>query len=185
MSVHNKVVWSEGLFLQPQHFQQQDRYFERYVESAVPVAHRAQLGFHRDRDRARLSEHRQVRAAASVGRVPGRHAVSDAGRRPAAGADRHRRERPRSAPVPGGAAAPRRRARGRIGPSETDGLVRHEIRELQARDATAGGGDTALLEVAALRTRLLLASDVTAGVCDDAARAPGRMPGGQAGRPGR
>src|SRR5687767_15597698 len=32
MSVHNKVVWSEGLFLQPQHFQQQDRYFERYVE---------------------------------------------------------------------------------------------------------------------------------------------------------
>ena len=33
MSVHNKVVWSEGLFLQPQHFQQQDRYFERYVEA--------------------------------------------------------------------------------------------------------------------------------------------------------
>src|SRR6185369_8023612 len=32
MSVHNKVVWSEGLFLQPQHFQQQDRYFEQYVE---------------------------------------------------------------------------------------------------------------------------------------------------------
>ena len=32
MSAHNKVVWSEGLFLQPQHFQQQDRYFERYVE---------------------------------------------------------------------------------------------------------------------------------------------------------
>src|SRR3954466_6752138 len=33
MSVHNRVVWSEGLFLQPQHFQQQDRYFERYVET--------------------------------------------------------------------------------------------------------------------------------------------------------
>jgi type VI secretion system protein ImpJ len=32
MSVHNKVVWSEGLFLQPQHFQQQDRYLERFVE---------------------------------------------------------------------------------------------------------------------------------------------------------
>lgn len=33
MSAHNRVVWSEGLFLQPQHFQQQDRYLERYVES--------------------------------------------------------------------------------------------------------------------------------------------------------
>src|SRR4029453_2898071 len=32
MSSYNRVVWSEGLFLQPQHFQQQDRYFERYVE---------------------------------------------------------------------------------------------------------------------------------------------------------
>src|SRR4051794_25921167 len=33
MSTSNKVVWSEGLFLRPQHFQQQDRHFERYVES--------------------------------------------------------------------------------------------------------------------------------------------------------
>jgi len=33
MSIYNKVVWSEGLFLRPQHFQQQDRYFERYVET--------------------------------------------------------------------------------------------------------------------------------------------------------
>src|SRR5690242_18584612 len=33
MSAHNRIVWSEGLFLQPQHFQQQDRHFERYVEA--------------------------------------------------------------------------------------------------------------------------------------------------------
>src|SRR5688572_1381673 len=33
MSSYNRVIWSEGLFLQPQHFQQQDRYFERYVET--------------------------------------------------------------------------------------------------------------------------------------------------------
>ncbi len=31
MSVNNKVVWSEGMFLRPQHYQQQDRYMERYV----------------------------------------------------------------------------------------------------------------------------------------------------------
>src|SRR6476469_2916515 len=33
MSAYNRVAWSEGLFLQPQHFQQQDRYFERYVDT--------------------------------------------------------------------------------------------------------------------------------------------------------
>jgi type VI secretion system protein ImpJ len=32
MTISNKVVWSEGLFLRPQHFQQQDRYFERYID---------------------------------------------------------------------------------------------------------------------------------------------------------
>ncbi|MAR90918.1 MAG: type VI secretion system baseplate subunit TssK [Pseudomonadota bacterium] len=32
MTINNKVVWSEGLFLRPQHFQQQDRYFERYID---------------------------------------------------------------------------------------------------------------------------------------------------------
>ena len=33
MSQNNKVVWSEGMFLRPQHFQQQDRYLERYVDA--------------------------------------------------------------------------------------------------------------------------------------------------------
>ena len=34
-----KTVWSEGMFLQPQHFQQHDRYLERLLESRVhPVA---------------------------------------------------------------------------------------------------------------------------------------------------
>src|SRR5436190_6438885 len=33
MSVHSRVIWSEGLFLQPQHLQQQERYFERYIET--------------------------------------------------------------------------------------------------------------------------------------------------------
>src|SRR5215211_3087434 len=32
MSWNSKVVWSEGLFLQPQHFQQHDRYWERHIE---------------------------------------------------------------------------------------------------------------------------------------------------------
>ncbi|MGQ0697771.1 MAG: type VI secretion system baseplate subunit TssK [Panacagrimonas sp.] len=35
MSWSKKVVWSEGMFLQPQHFQQQDRYVERTLENRV------------------------------------------------------------------------------------------------------------------------------------------------------
>lgn len=33
MSWHNKVVWSEGLFLRPQHLQQHDRYLERLIDA--------------------------------------------------------------------------------------------------------------------------------------------------------
>lgn len=33
MSSNNKVIWSEGMFLRPQHFQQQDRFVERLVEA--------------------------------------------------------------------------------------------------------------------------------------------------------
>src|SRR5262250_555408 len=32
MSWDNRVIWSEGTFLQPQHLQQHDRYLEAYVE---------------------------------------------------------------------------------------------------------------------------------------------------------
>ncbi|HFD87258.1 MAG TPA: type VI secretion system baseplate subunit TssK [Gammaproteobacteria bacterium] len=33
MAWKNKVVWTEGMFLRPQHFQQQERYFRQWVES--------------------------------------------------------------------------------------------------------------------------------------------------------
>ena len=32
MTWRSKVVWSEGLFLRPQHFQQETRYLEHFVE---------------------------------------------------------------------------------------------------------------------------------------------------------
>ncbi|WP_149536277.1 type VI secretion system baseplate subunit TssK [Siccirubricoccus phaeus] len=35
MGWDNKVIWSEGLFLQPQHLQQQDRYVERLVRAST------------------------------------------------------------------------------------------------------------------------------------------------------
>ncbi len=35
MSEKNRIVWSEGLFLRPQHFQQQERYLEDYIQGRV------------------------------------------------------------------------------------------------------------------------------------------------------
>ena len=32
MSWYGRVVWSEGMFLRPQHFQQQQRYIEHFIE---------------------------------------------------------------------------------------------------------------------------------------------------------
>ena len=32
MSWHDKIIWTEGMFLRPQHFQQQDRYVQQLVD---------------------------------------------------------------------------------------------------------------------------------------------------------
>jgi len=45
MSDGNKVVWSEGLFLRTQHFQQQDRYAETLVRGALKAAPLQSFGF--------------------------------------------------------------------------------------------------------------------------------------------
>ena len=45
MSTKSKVVWSEGMFLRPQHFQQQDRYFESYVEERCRTLQSYYWGF--------------------------------------------------------------------------------------------------------------------------------------------
>jgi type VI secretion system protein ImpJ len=44
MSDTNKIVWSEGMFLRPQHFQQQDRYLERYIDGRCNAAGPYQWG---------------------------------------------------------------------------------------------------------------------------------------------
>jgi type VI secretion system protein ImpJ len=161
MSVYSKVIWSEGLFLRPQHFQQQDRYIERYVETRCQALVTDSWG---------LTEIELERDLLAVGKI---------GIRRAAGVfpDGTPFRMPDDDPLPDpidvdaqvrdelvhlavalrrpGAAELNRAAGG-------DGLERHNVCELEARDATIASGDTAVLEVAALRTRLLVAGDVTA-----------------------
>jgi len=160
MSAHNRVIWSEGLFLQPQHFQQQERYFERYVEARCQSLVPHSWGF---------TEIEFERDLLSIGKVALRRV---AGVFPDGTPFRMPDDDPLPKPIDIGPdvrdeilylAVPLRRS-GEVesdrdaGPDE---LVRHDVRETQARNAAAGGGDPAVLEVGALRTRLLVASDVT------------------------
>lgn len=45
MSFTNKVVWTEGMFLRPQHFQQQDRHVERLVRASLLSLQPLRWGF--------------------------------------------------------------------------------------------------------------------------------------------
>jgi type VI secretion system protein ImpJ len=160
MSGYNKVIWSEGLFLQPQHFQQHDRYLERYVETRCQALAAHSWGL------AGLElEHDFL----GIGKFGLRSAV---GVFPDGTPFRMPEDEPLPAPLEIGPqdrdqivylAVPLRRS----GSPEVDrtaradGLVRHEVRELETRDATSASAAAAVLEVGALRTRLLLAGDVS------------------------
>lgn len=59
MSWYSKVAWKEGLFLQPHHFQQSDRYVEKLVESRTRLASPYPWGFSQievDRDVAQQTK---------------------------------------------------------------------------------------------------------------------------------
>jgi type VI secretion system protein ImpJ len=161
VSANSKVVWSEGLFLQPQHFQQQDRYFERYVETRCEWLVPHSWGF---------SEIELEQDFLSIGTFGLRRA---AGVFPDGTPFRMPDDYPLPAAITIGPqvrdqvislAVPLRRsdAVDVARATEGNGLVRHDVRELEARDATSGTGEAVLMEVAALRTRLLMAKDVTA-----------------------
>ena len=47
MSILNsKVVWSEGIFITPQHFQQQERYFEERINESLKSLQAFYYGVH-------------------------------------------------------------------------------------------------------------------------------------------
>src|SRR5262249_2076704 len=160
MSAHSRVIWSEGLSLQPQHFQQQERYVERFVETRCRSLVPHGWGFTEiefERDLLSIGK-------AALRRLSGVFPDGTPFQPPA--------DAPLPAPLATGGdvrnqilylAVPLRRP----GESEAvrdggaDDLARHDIRQVPASDSTVTDSDPAMLEVGALRTRLMLAKDVT------------------------
>jgi type VI secretion system protein ImpJ len=158
MSAYNKVLWSEGLFLRPQHFQQQGRYFERLLETRCYALRShpwgcVELQFERD--------------LLAIGKLGLRRAI---GVFPDGTPFRIPEDDPVPVPLDVGAqvrdetvylALPVRQQSG----AEVDrsagqeNIVRHAIREVESRDATADAGVSTTLEVGPLRTRLMLSHE--------------------------
>jgi type VI secretion system protein ImpJ len=167
MSAYNKIVWSEGLFLRPQHFQQQDRYLERYIETRCQALRGHSWG---------LTEFELERDLLAIGKLGLRRA---AGVFPDGTPFRMPEDQPLPAPLDIDAkmrdqivhlSVPLRKpgALDSARADAQDALVRHTVGELEARDNTAANTSVALLEIGNLRTRLLRDSEPA----EDYARIP-------------
>jgi type VI secretion system protein ImpJ len=162
MGWENKIVWTEGLFLQPQHFQQQDRYVERLVRGSTaglrPFAYGlTQLDF--DADLLTLGKF-ALRTVAGI--------LPDGTPFSAPGDVDHPQpidipESARNSVVylilparqPGGAeAAP---------PDRAETVARFSIYEHEASDTNAGVQNSAVLPVGRLRLRYALESEAREG----------------------
>jgi len=167
MSAYNKVLWSEGLFLRPQHFQQQDRFFQRLLETRCYALRSHPWGC------VELEFERDMLAIGKLGLRKAIGVFPDG--TPFCIPD----DDPVPIPIDVGTqvrdetvylALPVRQQSG----AEVDrsaaqeGIVRHSIREVESRDATADAGVTARLEVGPLRARLMLSHETL----DDYARIP-------------
>lgn len=155
MSEKNKVVWSEGLFLRPQHLQQQERYLERYVEGRAGSLLRHGWGFLEleiDRDLLAIGKLalRRARGVFPDG-TPFSMPADDALPAPL---ELTAQTRDRIAYL----ALPVRRD-GAVEVSRKEGtgkLTRYALREWEARDATRETSERVPLEVASLQARIVL-----------------------------
>jgi type VI secretion system protein ImpJ len=158
MSSNNRVVWSEGLFLRPQHFQQHERYVERYVEGRARALRSHSWGF---------TELEIERDLLSIGKLGLRRAAGvfpdgtpfvmpddDALPTPLE-LTTQTRDQAVFLAVPLRKEGARESARG----ANAEGVVRYETRDFESRDVTSDSNVTAALEVSGLRSRLMLASE--------------------------
>lgn len=164
MSWNSKVIWSEGLFLQPQHFQQHDRYLERLVEA------RAQPGLPYCWGFLNLAVDDAALALGKVALATARGVFPDG-----TPFDFPAEElTPDPLDIPADAkdelvvlAVPLRRAGsvecdiGMAGGADDSRLTRYGAAEVDVADNVAGSERSALVQVGRLRLKLMLKRDAT------------------------
>jgi type VI secretion system protein ImpJ len=158
MSWNNKVVWSEGMFLRPQHFQQQARYVENFVEGRCAVLTPHPWGF------TRLQIDTQLLKLGKVGILSARGVFPDGTpfnipEDDDAPSPLNIPEAARDTLVYLGLPVRRPGAMEMDISDDTHGLARYLPREYSTRDSNSGAESDVRLQVGKLRLRLLLDSD--------------------------
>lgn len=162
MSLESKVVWSEGMFLNPQHFQQQDRYVERLVNGRCSALNAFGWGLQE------LELDYQLLNLGKISVLKARGVLPDG--TPFSFPDID--DAPPVFDVPVNTkskvvylALPVRRpgAVDVMADESSQGLVRYYMNEQPVRDVTIESGDTQKIHVGKLRCRLLLENDDLSG----------------------
>ncbi|SMF29924.1 type VI secretion system protein ImpJ [Alteromonadaceae bacterium Bs31] len=162
MSLESKVVWSEGMFLNPQHFQQQERYLERFINDKCAAYGAYGWGVHEfeiDQQLLKLGKISVLRARGvfpdgTPFNVPD---VDDAAPVLEVGENTHDAVVYLAVPL-------KRPGAVDVLPEESrQGLARYYADEQDVRDVTTEGGDMHKLGVGKLRFKLLLETDDRSG----------------------
>jgi len=162
MSLESKVVWSEGMFLNPQHFQQQERYLERYINdkcSAYGAYGWGVQDFELDQQLLKLGKISVVKARGVLpdGTPFNFPDVDDSA--PVLDVP----ENTRNCTVYLGIPLRRPGAIDVLPEDSMQGLARYYKDEQDVRDTTQEGGDLHKLDVGKLRLKLLLETDDRSG----------------------
>lgn len=162
MSLDNKVVWSEGMFLNPQHFQQQERYVESYVNGKCAALGAYAWGVHEYTVDQELLKLGKISIINAKGVFPDGTPFNFPGRD----------EPPPVLEVPAGTQAaiiylalPVKRpgAVDVLEKDDTQGMARYYSAKSESRDVTIDGGDAIAIDVGKLRLRLLFEKDDLSG----------------------
>lgn len=158
MSWHNRIIWSEGLFLRPHHFQQQSRYIESLIEARCSSLRPHAWGFAElkiDHDMLRIGK-LAISSARGVFPDGTPFNIPDDDPPPAPlELDENVRDTVVYLALP-----VRRQGMQEVGNgSAEEGLARYVRREFETADVCTPGMANAELEVGALRMKLLYEKD--------------------------
>jgi type VI secretion system protein ImpJ len=162
MSWDNRVIWSEGTFLQPQHLQQHDRFLEAYVELRTRGLRPHSWGFLEVTLDESLLELGKLAVRSIRGTLPDGTPFDSPARDPL----------PAPLDVPATArdsmvvlSLPVRQVgvdEAVLSAGASGNLARYTAGELEVKDSNASFDRTALIQVGRLRLQLLMEADVSA-----------------------
>ncbi len=162
MSLDNKVIWLEGMFLNPHHFQQQERYVERYIDGKCAAYGAYGWGIHH------IEVDQELLKLGKISLINAQGVFPDG--TPFSFPDQN--DLPPVFEIPENThdeivylAIPVKRpgAIDVLPENETQGLARYYSSKQSVRDISIEGGDNAEIDIGKLRMRLLLESDDMSG----------------------